>query len=51
MFFLKNHVQNLLEKDLRPFSIKSNVWINNLKFYAACLYCISKLSAIAIYWN
>ena len=43
-FFLKNHIQNVLEKlFLDPVLNNQSwtyLWINSLKFYTVCFYCI-----------
>ena len=55
IYFLKNHAQYVVEKLLPdPFLKCQNwayLWINNLNFYTAYLYCMPKLRAIEIYWN
>ena len=55
IFFLKNHTQNAVEKlVLGPFLKNQNwakLWINSLKFYTVCLFCMSKSRAIEIHWN
>ena len=43
-FFLKNHTQNVVEK-LFPESFLKNqnwvyLWIDSLKFYTVCFYCM-----------
>ena len=44
IFFLKNHADNVVEK-LLPDSFLKNwnwayLWINNVKFYTICFYCV-----------
>ena len=46
IFILKNHTKKAVEKLASdPFQKKENgeyLWINILKFYTACFYCMSK---------
>ena len=57
-FCLKNHTQNVVEK-LFPDSFLKNqnwlyLWINSLKFYTVCFYCMISWvlsKPLTIYWN
>ena len=44
-FFLKNHTQNAMEKQVSDLFLKNEnwayLWINSLKFYAVCFYCMA----------
>ena len=51
--FLKNHLQNVVE-NLVPETFRKNqnsvyLWINSLKYYNVCFYCLSKLRSTKIY--
>ena len=43
-FFTKNHTQNVVEKLFLDPSLKNQnwayLWINSLKFYTVCFYCM-----------
>ena len=55
IIFLENHTQNVGEELFSdPFLKNQNwsyLWINSLKFYTVCFYCMAKSRAAKIYWN
>ena len=54
--FMKNHTQNIAEKLFPDPSIKKQnwayLWINGLKFYAVCFYCMLRWGLLKlVFWS
>ena len=44
-------MEKIVPDPFLKYRTSKNLWINNLRFYAICFYCMSNSRAIKLYWS